>query len=88
VDFEWDSVKSAATYQARGFDFAHARRLFAAGWMAVEDARADYGETRMKALGKTGPDILVVVYTVRVHRCGSSRPGENRMERALWQSRA
>jgi uncharacterized DUF497 family protein len=89
VDFEWDPAKSAATYQARGFDFAYASRIFAVGWVAIEDARADYGETRMKAIGQVGSDILVVVYTVRgtALRIISARRA-NRKERALWQSRA
>jgi uncharacterized protein len=39
--------------------------IFANGWVEVEDARANYGETRMKAIGQAEADILVVVYTVR-----------------------
>lgn len=65
MDFEWDPAKSAATYQSRGFDFAYASGIFASGWVAVEDIRTDYGETRMKAIGQIGADILVGVYTVR-----------------------
>ena len=89
MNFEWDPAKSAATYQERGFDFAYACRIFTTGWMAVVDARADYGETRMKAIGQTGADILVVVYTVRgtALRIISARRA-NRKERAQWQSRA
>jgi uncharacterized DUF497 family protein len=89
VDFEWDPAKSAATYRARGFDFAYACRIFTTDWMAAVDARADYGETRMKAIGQTGADILVVVYTVRgtALRIISARRA-NRKERAQWQSRA
>ena len=89
MDFEWDPAKSAATYETRGFDFAYASRIFTTGWMAVQDARADYGESRMKAIGQTETDILVVIYTVRgkTLRLISARRA-NRKERGLWQSRA
>jgi uncharacterized DUF497 family protein len=88
VKFEWDPAKSAATYQARGFDFAYASRIFASGWVEVEDVRANYGETRLKAIGQVKADILVVVYTVRgtALRIISARRA-NRKERAQWQSR-
>lgn len=89
MEFEWDPAKSDATYQARGFDFAYASRLFTMGWIANEDMRADYGETRIKAIGQVGPDILVVIYTRRgaAIRIISARRA-NRKERAQWQSHA
>jgi uncharacterized DUF497 family protein len=54
-----------------------------------EAGRTDYGETRLKALGQVGPDILVVIYTCRgdVVRIISARRA-NRKERAQWLSRA
>jgi uncharacterized DUF497 family protein len=58
VEFERDSGKGAAPEQVR--DFATP-----CGWVAVEDARANYGERRMKAVGQVQADILVVIYTVR-----------------------
>jgi uncharacterized DUF497 family protein len=51
--FEWDTAKSDATFQARGFDFAYASRIFAAAWIASEDTRTDYGETRIDRPGWT-----------------------------------
>lgn len=89
MEFEWDAAKSEATFQRRGFDFAYASRLFAGPWMATEDTRTDYGETRLKALGQVGIDILVVIYTWRgdVVRIISARRA-NRKERAQWLSRA
>jgi uncharacterized protein len=89
VEFEWDPTKSDATYQARGLDFAYASRLFTTGWIASEDMRADYGETRIKAIGQVGADILVVIYTRRgaAIRIISARRA-NSKERAQWQSRA
>lgn len=89
MEFEWDSAKSEATYLRRGFDFAYASRIFANPWIAIEDTRVDYGETRLKALGQVGADILVVIYTWRAAtiRIISARRA-NRKERALWLSRA
>jgi uncharacterized DUF497 family protein len=89
VQFEWDPVKSEVMYQARGFDFAYASRIFDAALVAVQDTRVDYGETRMKAIGRVGPDILVVIYTWRgdAIRIISARRA-NRKERAEWLSRA
>jgi uncharacterized protein len=89
VQFEWDPVKGEATYQARGFDFAYASRIFDAALIAVEDTRVDYGETRMKAIGQVGPDVLVVIYTRRggAIRIISARRA-NGKERAQWLSRA
>lgn len=91
MEFEGDPAKSEATYRQRGFDFAYAARIFAGGErLKAEDARAEYGETRVRAIGQVGPDVLVVVYTVRgggVVRIISARLA-NRKERSLWQSRA
>jgi uncharacterized DUF497 family protein len=49
----------------RGFDFAYARRILSGGRIETIDVRLDYGEVRIKAIGQVGPDILVVIYTVR-----------------------
>jgi hypothetical protein len=89
VEFEWDPDKSDQTYATRGFDFAYASRIFRTAWLGTRDARADYGETRVKAIGQVGADILVVIYTWRgtVIRIISARRA-NKKERAQWQSRA
>lgn len=49
----------------------------------------DYGETRVKAIGQGGPDILVVIYTCRgtAIRIFSARRA-NKKERAQWLSHA
>jgi uncharacterized DUF497 family protein len=89
VEFEWDPDKSEATFRQRGFDFAYAARLFAGDRIETEDTRAEYGETRVKAVGQVGPDVLAVVYTVRggAVRIISARLA-NRKERSLWRTRA
>lgn len=62
---EWDEVKSQATYEARGFDFALAARIFDGDTLEGEDQRRDYGEQRIRAIGQVDDLVLVVVYTWR-----------------------
>ena len=52
MQFEWDPVKSDSTHQKRGFGFAYASRIFRGPVLEEVDARQDYSETRVKALGK------------------------------------
>jgi uncharacterized DUF497 family protein len=51
VEFDWDPAKSEATFRNRGFDFAYASRIFAGYRLETVDARADYGEVRIRAIG-------------------------------------
>jgi uncharacterized protein len=86
VEFEWDPAKSEAK---RGFDFAYARRIFTGHRTETLDGRADYGEIRIKAIGRAGPDMLTVIYTVRGLKLRiTSACLTNRKERAQWLSRA
>jgi uncharacterized protein len=87
VDFEWDEQKSASTFDNRGFDFAWASRIFDGPVLESIDARNEYGEIRIQAIGATGEDILFVVYTDRDHvrRVVSARRADKR-ERELWLS--
>jgi uncharacterized DUF497 family protein len=65
VRFEWDSAKSEANLQQRGFDFAFATLIFDGPTFEVEDRRKDYGECRMVAIGLADGICLTVVYTDR-----------------------
>lgn len=87
--FEWDDAKHERNRRERGFGFDYAARIFAGPVLERADARRAYGEIRVQALGGTGGDVLVVVYTDRgaARRIISARPA-NRRERELWQSRA
>ena len=87
MEFEWDPVKSNATRQKRGFGFAFVSRIFQGPVMEEVDARVDYRETRVKALGEVEGRLYVVVYTDRpqARRIISARPA-NRKERAQWLS--
>jgi uncharacterized DUF497 family protein len=63
--FEWDETKSKATLRSRGFDFAYASRIFENPVLEVDDERRAYGEQRIVAIGRVGPNTLFVVYTWR-----------------------
>ncbi|HIJ37453.1 MAG TPA: BrnT family toxin [Rhodospirillaceae bacterium] len=83
--FEWDDEKNEDNLRERGFDFAHAARIFEAPVLEMDDTRTDYGERRIQAIGRVGADILFVVYTWRreVRRIISARRA-NRKERDVY----
>jgi uncharacterized DUF497 family protein len=63
--FSWDLRKSEANLAERGFDFEFASAIFSGPTLEREDARQDYGERRMVAIGSADGILLVVVYTDR-----------------------
>lgn len=63
--FEWDEAKSEATFRLRGFNFANAALIFDGPVLEFDDTRQSYGEQRICAIGRVGPDFLFVVYTWR-----------------------
>jgi len=71
VRFTWDPGKSALTFRTRGFDFAAAARIFAGSTLERIDARRDYGELRVVAIGAVEGIVLIVVYTDRADRRGT-----------------
>jgi uncharacterized DUF497 family protein len=87
VDFAWDEQKSAWNLKNRGFDFAFASRIFEAPVLERLDARSEYGESRVQAIGAVEQDVLFVVYTNRdgLRRIISARRA-NKRERELWLS--
>lgn len=87
MEFEWDEAKSAANFDARGFDFEFAARIFDGKVWTVEDTRADYGEPRLQSIGTVEGFVLFVVHTPRngAIRIISARLS-NKKERQLWQS--
>jgi uncharacterized DUF497 family protein len=52
--------------EERAFDFAFAASIFTGPTLERIDARRDYGEIRLIALGMAGDIPLTVVYTDRV----------------------
>ena len=85
--FEWDEAKSRRTLNERGFGFEYAARIFLGPTLERQDARREYGEVRVQAIGQVVDDILFVVYTNRgdARHIISARL-INGKERRLWQS--
>jgi len=65
IRFAWDAAKSEANLQERGFDFEFASLVFAGLTLEREDARRDYGERRVVAIGVADGIHLAIVYTDR-----------------------
>ncbi len=65
MNFEWDDAKSERNRIARGLPFELAVPLFVVVVTSDEDARRDYGERRMLAIGRVENVVLVCVYTDR-----------------------
>jgi hypothetical protein len=85
--FEWDEAKSRRTLSERGFGFDYAARIFLGPILEKQDARRDYGEVRMRAIGQVGDDVPFVVYTDRSNaRHIISARLASRKERKSWQS--
>lgn len=85
MEFDWRAEKRERNIRERGFGFDVAARIFGGRVIEAEDARRDYGEVRVKAIGEVGGVVLAVIYTDRdgVRNIISARPA-NRKERALW----
>lgn len=89
MEFEWDEAKSEACFRERGFDFAHAVRVFLDPDRLVEpDDRLDYGEARYRVLGQVDGRVFAVVYTPRGHgfRLISARKANQREVRRYVES--
>jgi uncharacterized DUF497 family protein len=92
MEFVWDPAKSEANFRVRGFDFAFATLIFDGPTLEVQDARRDYGERRMVAVGLADGLHLTVVYTDRRQRKGRvqrriiSARRSNRRERRTFDT--
>lgn len=88
MDFEWDQAKSEANLEERGFDFEFASLIFEAPTLERADARKDYGEKRVIAIGLAEDVWLTLVYTDRlienrrVRRIISARRSNQRERKA------
>lgn len=56
----FDPAKRDKTLQERGLDFADAAKVFAGATYEMEDARRDYGETRIICFGYLADRMVVV----------------------------
>jgi uncharacterized protein len=85
--FEWNEMKSLANARTRGLPFEIAMALFDGPTLESRDRRRDYGERRIKAIGRAAGQVLVCVYTDRstARRIISLRVA-NRRERDAYRA--
>ena len=74
--FEWDDEKRAANLQDHGVDFEDASLIFAGPVIEADDTRVDYGEPRLRAVGRVDGEFFMVAYTWR---------GQNRRIISAWR---
>lgn len=89
--FEWDDRKSRWTHAERGFDFAHAARVFADPYRLERiDRRRDYGEERHQTIGEVDGKTFFVVFTQRGEavRIISARRAHDHEDQAYREGKA
>jgi uncharacterized DUF497 family protein len=69
IAFEWDEAKAESNRLKHGIDFNDAINVFSdPNAYADEDVRFEYGETRIKIIGKIDDQLIAaVLYTDRLH---------------------
>lgn len=66
MELEWDAGKATRNQSKHGVAFEDAALVFHdPGRIEAHDGRRDYGEDRWATIGRVGPALLYVVYTVR-----------------------
>lgn len=86
MKFEWDENKNQTNLEKHGVDFKQAKGVFYdKDRIEIPDTRKDYGENRIKIIGKAMDLILSVIYTMRgaVIRIISARAA-SRKERQVY----
>jgi uncharacterized DUF497 family protein len=70
MQFEWDDAKAASNVAKHGIAFEEATRAFLdPERLIADDERRDYGERRIRILGKVDDRVLLVVCTWRSEVC-------------------
>jgi uncharacterized DUF497 family protein len=88
VLFEWDERKRRSNLGKHGIDFAALDQMFTHDVVEEIDARRDYGERRIKAIGELNGIIVCVIYTWRgAHRRLISARRARADERKEFQAR-
>jgi uncharacterized DUF497 family protein len=65
MGFQWDEAKDAANRDKHDIGFREAVEIFRGLVLISEDARRDYGERRLIAIGEYDGEIIRVVFTER-----------------------
>jgi uncharacterized protein len=85
--FEWDDAKERSNIGKHGVGFESAKRIFEGPVLTLIDDRKQYGEIRMRSIGKVdGVVVLAVIHTERSGkiRIISARPAD-RIERKNYE---
>ena len=88
MKFEWDENKNKSNLDKHGFDFDQAKEVFDdENKVEIPDDRKDYGEKRVRIIGKAVNLVLSVIYTMRgaVTRIISARAA-GRKERGMYSN--
>ena len=87
VDFEWDPLKAEANERKHDVAFSLAVKAFRdpAKLETIDDA-FDYGEERWFLLGRVGPVVFAIVYTLRAEniRIISARKADRSEQNQYW----
>ena len=76
MEFDWDESKRDGNIEKHEIDFRDAVAVFADAQCVFEDVtRPEYGEIRIKAIGRMGTSLICVIFTDRedVRRIISAR---------------
>ena len=86
---EFDPAKSAKNRRERGIGFERFAEMDLDTAVSVEDTRKDYGERRLRVLGRIESQLHAAVITARGHtvRVISLRRANRREERAYAKER-
>ena len=63
--FEWDEAKNQANIAKHRISFQAAALVFDGQYQEIEDKRRDYGEIRVKVVGKVAYEEVAVICTQR-----------------------
>lgn len=83
--YSWNPAKNAANIRKHGISFEDAVRVFEGEFLGWPDERYDYGEARWIAIGLSGGEETIIVYTEeREERRLISARRATRKERELY----
>ncbi|MGH2549636.1 MAG: BrnT family toxin, partial [Thermomicrobiales bacterium] len=70
MEFEWDPAKDASNRAKHGLGFGEIVVIFADQETTIVDlTEPEHGETRFKAIGHYGDQIVAVIFTMRAGMC-------------------
>lgn len=73
MKIDFDPAKNERNIRERGLSFQAAARIFFGDTIESDDRRFDYGERRIRAIGRVQGECLYVVFTWRMDADGPYR---------------